>query len=525
MTPMFPRTGFDVAIQNPFLAAPEKSEPARAVEQSYVLVAQGPKVADEEVETLASAVEVQVLWGSTVLAITHLEEGRSFSVGSGPDADFVLAEETLGRPVLPIVAARGGVASIVVPEDASVRIGGSSSISVSDLAASGRARPSAEGAGVFELPVAEGQSVRVNLAGSDVAYIVRGVRAGKAVPAGFLASLSSAAHKYIGLSLLGHLGVIASLAYFMPSMGPDDAEGASRDNLLFMQKMLNAQAPRELQAEPEAGGGEKHDTEGGQGERAQSAEGSMGKTTATASNARWAFKGSAANPQVQLKSEREQAAEFGMVALLSGDPKAPSAPWGTLGAEGADDRSAMGNMWGVSIGDALGMGGFGLSGTGEGGGGLGEGIGLGKVGTLGHGDGTGDGLGFGPGKGGLGTGHGPGSGGHVAKAPNPMREGIIESNGRIPRETIQRVVRANFGRFRACYESGLRNNPGLTGRVVTKFVIGRDGAVGVSQDGGSDMPDRGVVNCIVRSYQNLSFPSPEGGVVTVVYPLMFSPGE
>ena len=85
-------------------------------------------------------------------------------------------------------------------------------------------------------------------------------------------------------------------------------------------------------------------------------------------------------------------------------------------------------------------------------------------------------------------------------------------------------MRQNFGRFRLCYENGLRNNPNLQGRVAVRFVIGRDGAVSNVGNGGSDMPDSGVVSCVVRAFYGLSFPQPEGGIVTVVYPIMFSPG-
>ena len=86
-------------------------------------------------------------------------------------------------------------------------------------------------------------------------------------------------------------------------------------------------------------------------------------------------------------------------------------------------------------------------------------------------------------------------------------------------------MRQNFGRFRLCYENGLRANPGLTGRIATRFVIDRTGAVSMSQDAGSDMPDQAVVGCVVRSFSSLSFPSPEGGVATVTYPITFSPGD
>lgn len=106
-----------------------------------------------------------------------------------------------------------------------------------------------------------------------------------------------------------------------------------------------------------------------------------------------------------------------------------------------------------------------------------------------------------------------------------VRMGAVTLSGRLPPEVVQRIVRQNFGRFRLCYENGLRNNPNLQGRVSVRFVIGTDGAVSNIANGGSDMPDGGVVSCVVRAFSGLSFPQPEGGIVTVVYPIMFSPGD
>jgi hypothetical protein len=102
--------------------------------------------------------------------------------------------------------------------------------------------------------------------------------------------------------------------------------------------------------------------------------------------------------------------------------------------------------------------------------------------------------------------------------------GATSVSGRLPPEVIQRIVRQNFGRFRLCYEKGLEKNPALEGRVAVRFVIGRDGAVTSVTNGGSDLPDDAVIACIVRSFNALSFPQPEGGIVTVNYPIMFSPG-
>jgi len=95
--------------------------------------------------------------------------------------------------------------------------------------------------------------------------------------------------------------------------------------------------------------------------------------------------------------------------------------------------------------------------------------------------------------------------------------------GRLPPEVISRIVRQNFGRFRQCYDNGRRSNPSLQGRVKVKFVIDKTGAVSTVDTGGSDLPDKGVVSCVGAGFRGLSFPQPEGGIVTVSMPIRFAP--
>ncbi|MFS8070338.1 MAG: AgmX/PglI C-terminal domain-containing protein, partial [Byssovorax sp.] len=148
------------------------------------------------------------------------------------------------------------------------------------------------------------------------------------------------------------------------------------------------------------------------------------------------------------------------------------------------------------------LGGLGLTGTGEGGAGTGAGTGIGH--------------GFGSGVGRLG-------GDHRTRPPQ-IRASAVSVSGSLPPEVIQRIVRQSFGRFRLCYENGLRNNPSLRGRVNTRFIIGMDGSISSVVNGGSDLPDAGVVACVVRSFYNLTFPQPSSGPVTVTYPVLFEPG-
>ena len=85
-------------------------------------------------------------------------------------------------------------------------------------------------------------------------------------------------------------------------------------------------------------------------------------------------------------------------------------------------------------------------------------------------------------------------------------------------------MRFGFHLLKGCYEEGLRRNPSLEGQVLVKFVIERDGSVKNSSDGGSDIPDRGVRDCVVRQFMGFTFPTVETGIVTVVYPILLAPG-
>lgn len=338
-------------------------------------------------------------------------------------------------------------------------------------------------------------------------------------PSGRTASVLGA----VGLSAMVHAGTMAGMAYYTPPLGLDDGSEVNKDSLFLMQQYLSAAAEREQEARQteDVSTDTPDNREGGTGTRAKGEEGSMGNPSSRDSNKRYGVAGPKDNTDAHIarSAALREAANFGMIGLLNtgagGDPNAPTAPWGRDDSMGTDPISARGNMWGDGIGDAFGANGLGLSGIGEGGGGKGEGIGLGSIGTLGHGAGVGTGQGFG-------NGHGHLGGTHRPVAPK-VRFGTTSVTGRLPPEVIQRVIRQRAGQFRACYEPALRNNPNLQGRVTVRFVIGRDGSVSNVGNGGSDLPDPSVVSCVVRSFYGLSFPEPKDGIVTVTYPLVFSP--
>jgi hypothetical protein len=532
-----PANPFAPAAANPFAQAPfaqpagapssaRATSPSDGPGASYALVKSGPAVPPDEVEVVhLSTVEVMVLWDTNVLHVRHLTPPRSFYVGESA-ADFLIPTEALGASRAPVVSVRGGGTAVIVPSGATgyLEIEGQGRQQLADLVASGRARPSSEVPGGHEVDLPTGAKARVELP-SGIAFQVTAGNAGKPIPFGLMGAISAAVAGYFALSFLLHFGVIAAFFLFKPNMGMGDSEDMDRDQRLDqMRKYLNAAAERELEEKQLENTKDNADQkEGGTGTRAKGEEGSMGNPNSRDANKRYGVQGPKDNPDPHLARQAAlaEAASFGMIGLLAantgGDPNSPTAEWGREDSSGQDDKSARGNMFGDAIGDAFGAGGLGLTGTGEGGGGRGEGIGLGNFGGFGHGAGNGQGQGIGNGRGGLGR-------GHATKGPR-VREGAASVNGRLPPEVIQRIVRQNFGRFRMCYENGLRNNPALQGRVAVRFVIDREGAVSAVSDGGSDIPDRGVASCVVRSFGGLSFPKPEGGIVTVVYPIVFSPGE
>jgi len=201
-----------------------------------------------------------------------------------------------------------------------------------------------------------------------------------------------------------------------------------------------------------------------------------------------------APPSPTTDVELRQAPEH---AAAPTEPTKPTEP--TESEEQSQEDHAELGMIGLLNPGTEGEGGLGLAGISNG-----EGIGLGSIGTIG------------------GPPAQPTAAPKAAASPR-VRMGATQVSGRLPPEVIQRIVRQNFGRFRHCYSKGLQKDPNLQGKVVVQFVIARDGSVSSAQASGS-MPDASVVSCVSGAFRALTFPQPEGGIVTVKYPIIFKPG-
>jgi hypothetical protein len=97
--------------------------------------------------------------------------------------------------------------------------------------------------------------------------------------------------------------------------------------------------------------------------------------------------------------------------------------------------------------------------------------------------------------------------------------------GQLPAEAIQAVVLAAYPGLRDCYRAALAVDPAIAGTAMTSFVIQRDGRVtGVSTSVTGSLP-LSVAACVEARFREMGFPAPDGGIVTVTFPIRYSPGR
>lgn len=485
---------------------------------SYQIIPTAPEVPKDDVESsVESTLEIVLLWGDSVLQVFHIPLDREFALGADDLArgvDFVVPSEVLGCTRHVLVRATASSVTVLAPPTTRV-------LSLQRLGATEETRlintDSELGASQPELSLQLGECVRVSF--GPVRAVVSWVAAGKAVPRKSLTSDNRGLAYFAATAGLtaAWLGVTAFMVPSLHGLTTD----INDEQVYLIQQYLNAEQERQRERELSEEVGKETSSGAEEGARAPAEEGKTGLKSAPYQARALAIKGKAdtLDPRAARQQALEEATTFGTIGLLNTASLSGLLPgYERDMALGQHDLNANGDLWSDTLGDAFGEGGLALSGIGEGAGG--------KFGIIGLGE-----IGMGPGAPGCkgehcerGFGGGPTLGGSYRPKDVGVRmAGDTTVSGRLPKSTIQRVVRQNFGRFRMCYQDGLRTNPNLEGRVAVRFVIGRGGAVENAQNGGSSMPSSDVVSCVTRAFYGLSFPAPEDGIVTVVYPINFFP--
>jgi TonB family protein len=95
--------------------------------------------------------------------------------------------------------------------------------------------------------------------------------------------------------------------------------------------------------------------------------------------------------------------------------------------------------------------------------------------------------------------------------------------GSLDKELIRKVIHANRGQIRYCYESQLNRFPKLNGKVAVKFVISPTGSVSTSSVAQTTVGNAELEACVAGRVRTWQFPKPKGGgVVIVTYPFIFA---
>jgi len=470
---------------------------------------------------LAPGVSLQVIvkWGVSTLDVLEKDPPLHFVLGTEGNAeasDFVVPEGTLVGDEFELVHVSGDKLWLCVPPDAKATVRwteNGSLVSEELLPRYGllpeQALPEQGAVRRVLLPMNGRGVVHV---GAFSFFVHLGERAKLPVSAqpGFV---DTTVASFFGASLCATLGLLGVAAFFVPPMGLTDGDDIQEERVLLMRQYLESQAERERLQEPSA-------ETGSSGERAADpAPGESGKLGKFLPKAPSGLLSRKMNKQPERSSPPsraeaiEEARTFGTISILTASAfnRQTSATFGRSSALGEADRDLLGDMFGPTLGEQVGSG-LALSGNGERGG-VGHGIDMGAIG---------DREGLNP----LGPGHFIGQrslGPHRTSVPRVTPSGVTKVTGRLPPELIQRTVRQNYGRFRMCYERGLAKNPNLTGRIAVRFAIDSEGRVMHASAGESSLPDSEVVSCVVSAYFGLTFPAREQGIVTVVYPIAFSP--
>jgi hypothetical protein len=158
------------------------------------------------------------------------------------------------------------------------------------------------------------------------------------------------------------------------------------------------------------------------------------------------------------------------------------------------------------------VGGVGVAGAGAGGG-LRSAKGAGGTGSL---RGGGSLRASGPGE--VGTGERGGE--HAVKAV-VKDSAPVDVDGSLDPGVIAKEIRGRLGAVKACYESGLKRNPSIGGKLQLRFEVSSVGKVTSAEIETDTMHDDEVASCIKARVMSWRFPAPAGGSVQFSYPFIF----
>ncbi len=444
----------------------------------------------------ARILQVALLWGDTLINVSHFADGQPVTIGEGRQNKFSVYSPGVGD-TFTLVTPSAGKMLVNVPSEAGLVVSarGESFKSKEQLKGEGKLKASDGATRADAIEV--GLHDRVQVSFDNVAFILRYVRPSAAVPAGSLQDADFSFFKVVSICLLALFACIAAFLLSPPmegGMGDDIFANPSKYVKLLVKPEKKPELVQKLSGAEE-------------GAKAKDDEGKFGKQDEKKKEADPSKKGAPIVDANKREEDRKKVMSAGLLGAMGGASGAASNVFGP-GGLGTGINNALGGLQGgAGLGDAHGVGGLGARGTGPGGGGTG--LGLGGLGTKGGGRGAG--------------GHGLDLGGR-GKEVTRVIPGKTTVIGGLDRDVIARVIRRHQNEIKFCYEQELNKDPNLSGKVAVMFTIDPAGAVSDASVSETSLNNATTESCMLSRIRRWKFPEPKGGgVVTVTFPWIFKP--
>jgi len=565
---------------SPSLRATGPVEPGLEGEDVYQLIKRGSINAHEVEEVGGHAVEVTVLWKTSILHVAHLHDGSTFVLTSkepkkaptaalsgglwGVGGALMIAGAAMSDPQhaernTSLLVGGLGAATALVGSGVGIALHRKNEHAQDDVCRFVVSDDTLGAVGDMPTVVNAGGSRFVFLPGATGEVELQGVRRtldelkaqGHARPSTVVAGAFevniqpegryrqevggiTVVAKVVapGRVVAGHLkrdptlartvvgsGLLATAAMALLHLASSDDAGflsSASSDDRLAELRAFMQRQQERQPEPTPQPQQNDPQAGGTGTRHVGDEGKMGRRDAPQRSARYVIRNNGTPPQLSREAARQQVQNRGIFAALA-------APGGAMAGGASGIVSPFGAMNESGTGDRNANGN--MTGATEGDA-FGYG-GLGSANTGWGGGGTGEGT---IGMGNIGTmGHGSGLGtgqSYGAGAGRGLRNrgnsgprvspSAPVVTGLLSPEAIRRVVLRNLGQVNHCYVQGLETSPNIAGRVVVRFVIGGTGSVMGSNVADNSIAMPSVGECISNAVRRWQFPAPDGGGVVTV---------
>ncbi len=440
--------------------------------------------------------QVALLWGDTLINVSHFADGQPVTIGEGRQNKFSVYSPGVGDSFT-LVTPSAGKMLVNVPSEAGLVVSarGETFKSKEQLKGEGKLRASDGATRADAIEVGLHDKVQVSF--DNVAFILRYVRPSAAVPAGSMEEADFGFFKIVSICLLALFACVAAFLLSPPmegGMGDDIFANPSKYVKLLVKPEKKPELVQKLSGAEE-------------GAKAKDDEGKFGKQDEKKKEADPSKKGAPVVDANKREEDRKKVMSAGLLGAMGGASGAASNVFGP-GGLGTGINNALGGLQGgAGLGDAHGVGGLGARGTGPGGGGTG--LGLGGLGTKGGGRGAG--------------GHGLDLGGR-GKEVTRVIPGKTTVIGGLDRDVIARVIRRHQNEIKFCYEQELNKDPNLAGKVAVMFTIDPAGAVSDASVSETSLNNATTESCMLSRIRRWKFPEPKGGgVVTVTFPWLFKP--